>query len=141
MVTSMPTISESTLALRFLGDDLDPSEISTKLGVTPTIGLAKGERYQTPNGTERASRTGMWHRATAWCRPADLDQQIAEVLAGTSQDMAVWNALCSRYNAEVYCGLRLQEGNEGFDISPASMRLLGERGLRLGFDVYAAATE
>jgi len=51
--------------------------------------------------------------------------------------MEVWRDLCSRFDAEVYCGVHLQEWNEGLDISPKSLRMLGERGLRIGFDIYA----
>jgi hypothetical protein len=133
----MPTVSESSVALRFLGGELDPNNITTVLGVEPTIGRAKGTRYRTPIGAERTSRTGMWHRDAPRSEPANLDEQIAFVLAGATQDLVVWQDLCTRYQAEVYCGLHLHGWNEALDISPASLHLLGERGLRLGLDIYA----
>jgi hypothetical protein len=73
----------------------------------------------------------------ARCVPGDLDGQIAGLLAGTTEDLAVWQRLTSAYDADIFCGLFLEEGNEGISLSPQTLRLLGERGIKLDFDIYA----
>jgi hypothetical protein len=133
----MPTVSESSAALRFLGDEVDPEEITRQLGVSPTIGRPKGAVYRTPIGKERTSRTGIWHLEADRSRPAGIDAQIAFLFADATADLKMWRGIASRFDGEVICGLHLQTWNEGLDISPRSLQSLADRGLRLAFDIYA----
>jgi hypothetical protein len=63
--------------------------------------------------------------------PGDLDSQIAELLAGMTDDLAVWQRLTSVYQADIFCGLFLEQENEGISLSPTTLQLLGERGIEL----------
>ena len=69
--------------------------------------------------------------------PRDLDSQIAELLAGMTDDLAVWQRLTSVYHADIFCGLFLEQENEGISLSPTTLQLLGERGIELALDIYA----
>ncbi len=46
-------------------------------------------------------------------------------------------ALASRFDIDLFCGWFMAGGNEGVELSPATLLALGERGIRLGIDLYA----
>jgi hypothetical protein len=66
---------------------------------------------------------------------------MAEILAGMTNDLAVWQRLTSVYQADVFCGLFLEQKNQGISVSPQTLQLLGERGIELGLDIYAPDEE
>lgn len=82
-------------------------------------------------------RRGMWSRQVPDSETGDLDAKIAVLLQPLSPDEAVWRRLAARYDADIFVGLFLVDGNEGTSLSPATLRLLVERHLRLDFDIYA----
>ena len=69
--------------------------------------------------------------------PGDLDAQVQELLARVHQDIVVWRELASRFDFDLFCGWFMAGGNEGVELSPATLLALGERGIRLGVDLYA----
>ena len=70
-------------------------------------------------------------------RGADLGAQIEWILARLPSDLAVWSQLTSRYKTDMFCGLFLERSNHGVSLQPATMAKLAERGIQLGFDIYA----
>jgi hypothetical protein len=51
--------------------------------------------------------------------------------------MGVWKALAARFRIDIFCGLFMEESNnEGLDLSPETLILLGERRFVLALDVY-----
>ena len=54
-----------------------------------------------------------------------------------SDDPAAWEVLTKKYKAEVFCGLFLDAENRECWLSADALRQLAERGLDLGFDIYA----
>ena len=69
--------------------------------------------------------------------PESLDHQIGELLDKLTADIETWQAVCRRYQVDVFCGLFMGSENEGLTISPASLAALGQRGIELNLDVYA----
>jgi hypothetical protein len=134
----MGALKESAASLRFFGDDLDPDEITALLGANPTVGVRKGAAWKTSRGREIIARTGSWRLSVPRREPGDLDAQIAEILAVLSDDLSVWAKLTSRYSADFFCGLFLQEGNEGLTLNAETLKALGLRGLPLDLDIYGA---
>ncbi len=53
--------------------------------------------------------------------------------------MAVWERLAHDFEADIFCGLFLGSPNEGIEISPQTLSAVGQRHLKLGFDIYGAA--
>jgi hypothetical protein len=51
----MGQLRKSAAALGFFGDELDPSEITTLLEATPTVGVAKGGSWKTSLGVEKVA--------------------------------------------------------------------------------------
>ena len=132
----MAELNESVAGLRVVGDDLDPDEITQLLGRTSDLARRKGETILT-EGRERVASTGAWIVNTDSSAPGDLDRQINELLAGTTDDLAVWRRLVDRFRVDVFCGLFMKEPNEGIAISPQTLQKMAERGIELDLDIYA----
>ncbi|THD67302.1 DUF4279 domain-containing protein [Phenylobacterium sp.] len=132
----MSELHETDATLRFIGEDLDPDEVTALLGQTPTHADRKGDVRILRDGSEYRERKGSWRRTVQRRTPGDLDGQVAELLSGLTEDMAVWKTLSTRFRADVFCGLFMREGNEGIALSPKTLEALGLRGLTLDFDLY-----
>lgn len=134
----MGELSKTAATLRFFGDDLDPGEITSALGQSPTVGVPKGGVWLTFGGVERRAKTGSWRRTTERREPGDLDGHIAELLDPLTQDLDVWRSLTKRFQADIFCGLFLSSGNEGVSLLPSTLAAVGSRGLILDLDIYDA---
>lgn len=53
-----------------------------------------------------------------------------------TSDLNVWRELSAKYESDLFVGLFLKEFNEGFYVSPDCLAMLGERGVKLGLDIY-----
>jgi hypothetical protein len=73
--------SKAFVTLRFVGDDLDPDEISALLPVKPTRAHRKGEEFFAgPSVGNLRGRTGIWFLATDKLVPGDdLQDHLAFV--------------------------------------------------------------
>ncbi|MBS0240104.1 MAG: DUF4279 domain-containing protein [Proteobacteria bacterium] len=134
----MAALSETAASLRIFGQDLDPDEITNLLGKAPDVAERRGQVIRNlKSGTERTARRGRWGIHVERRSPGDLDAQIAALLDGTTEDLAVWQRVTSAYDADIFCGLFLEEKKEGLCVGPATLKKLGDRGLRLDLDIYA----
>ena len=132
----MTELHKTAASLRFFGDDLDPDEVTVRLGAKPTVGVRKGGTWRTLVGVEKTASKGQWRMTVERRSPGDLDGQLEELLAPLTTDLAVWRDLSGRFQADVFCGLFLNEFNEGISLSPRTLEALGLRGLSLDMDVY-----
>ena len=137
----MALVSRTALCLRFRGDDLEPERVSEALRCRPSRIAVKGGSWPMPNGTSWVAVTGRWHRQVERRMPGDLGGQIAELLAGMTPDVAVWRRLTTAYRADVFCGLFVEEGNQGLALGPDVLLALGQRNLVLELDSYASDAE
>ena len=71
------------------------------------------------------------------CSPGNLEGQIRELLAGTTTDLNVWQYLGQSLKVDIFCGLFMDEWNEGETLNPETLKLLGDRGINLALDIYA----
>ncbi|MEO0682590.1 MAG: DUF4279 domain-containing protein [Pseudomonadota bacterium] len=135
----MPQLQKSSVSLCFVGDALDPDEITTRLGLALAKSYRKGETWRTPNGTPMPARSGMWRGAAETASPSDLDGRIARLLALATQDLAAWKDLSSRFHGELCCGLWVFKDGSGFDrILPPTLSRIAERGLHLVLEIYVS---
>src|SRR5437868_6226191 len=76
--TDAQTDRKAFVTLRFVGDDLDPREISAILPVEPTRAHRKGEEFFAgPHAGNLGGRTGIWFLATDKLVPSDdLDDHL-----------------------------------------------------------------
>ena len=121
-------------ALRIVGDDLVPAEVSALLGCEPTKSHARGDVLGPRWGTRTAS-FGLWTLRTAETEPADIDAQVAEILSRLTGDKSVWAEIRSRYGLSLFCGWFMEDRNEGVFIEPATRAALGARGIALDVDL------
>lgn len=133
----MAALHETTLALRFFGDDLDPDEVTARLGCPPTKGAKKGGIWITKRGTENTARTGSWLLISNDRQPGDLNAQVADLLSLLSDDLLVWADFTARFDASVFCGIFVEQSNEGEDLSTETLQRLSSRNLRLSLNIYA----
>ena len=136
----MSEVSEYTISLRFFGDDLNPEEISSQLGAQPSTSCRKGDVFHGKKG-DRIEKTGAWLLRASTKPGESFEPLIDALLNGLTQDMQIWKSLATKYDGDLYCGVWLSESNQGMELSPGLMARLGERGLRLGLDIYAKADE
>jgi len=133
----MAELHRSVATLRISGDDLDPAEITQLLGHTPTHAQRKGETLTSSSGQTRIAGFGAWRLEATDRAPQNLNGQIAEVLDQLTPSLDVWRAIAAKYRIDLFCGLFMNVTNEGLELSPDSLRALGERGIELGLDIYA----
>lgn len=119
------------------GDELNPDQISARLGASPTDSHRKGDVKHLRNSEEYVHKTGMWRLNAADCEPEDLDGQVNELLAALTTDLSVWKDLSERNQIDLFRGLVMDESNEGFGLSSSTLTALAVRGIEIDFDVYA----
>ena len=132
----MGILRESSLTLRFFGDDLIPSEVTKALGSRPTTAAAKGEEYSGAGGGAQKAHTGMWRLSTERRQPGDLDVQIKELLSTLTGDLCVWKKLTAKFDSDLFCGLWLEGFNSGQPLQASTLRLIADRSLNLDLDIY-----
>lgn len=128
-------VDEVRVALRVMGDDLDPDEVSRLLGCQPTMARRKGEVVP-GKVRDRVWQSGIWTLGRT-TRRAAIEEEVRLLLAAVTDDLGAWRELCRRFRMDVFCGVFMEDWNRGFELSPATMKLLSERGLAIGFDIYA----
>lgn len=127
----------SVAALRIIGDDLVPEDITLILGCEPTSSAFKGQVIRgKKTGQERIARTGSWHVQAADRTPDDLNGQIMEILGRLNQDPEVWASLATRFRLDLFCGLFMAKSSEGLTLLPEALLALGTRQIELALCLY-----
>src|ERR1017187_7425439 len=136
----MAQVQKSVVALRIIGDELIPDEVTALLGTPPTRAHIKGEMGKHIVGPKvgdvRVARSGMWTLEASDREPEDMNGQIQEILSRMTGDLAVWQSIAKRYRVDLFCGLWLSGDYGGLELSPQSLAALGERGIELGLCIY-----
>ena len=129
----MAALNKSSATLRIFGDSLDPDEVSRILGCAPTRAHVKGQiRHKST-----VHKTGGWLLEATDQVPGDLDGQVTELFSRVKKDIAVWVALARENEIDLFCGFFMDETDAGLEISADTMKLLSERGIKLGICIYA----
>lgn len=121
------------ITLRIIGDDLDPERISSLLRCTPT-GMRRGDPTKGADGC--AVQWFLEIRSEALGESYDLEDGIKLLLEKLPSDRDLWVSLTSAYTVDLFCGIFLGAANRGFGISPEVSRMLADRGIEVGFDIY-----
>ena len=118
------------VALRVYGEELDPDRISALLGREPSSAVRKGTPFP---------KKGRWIleiNSKDCDENDDVDDGVRMLLTRLPSDPDVWASLERIHSVDVFCGLFITSPNRGFEISPEVSRLLSDRGLQIGFDLY-----
>lgn len=140
IVTVGGAIKDATVTLRLFGDDLIPAEITKLLGALPTQARKKGEVVQ-DSRYDLEARTGSWLLKSALGGSTALSEQISSLLNQVTSDAKVWHQLTTRYSADLFCGIFLDEFNRDFDLPPQLVARLAKLGLGISFDLYGPVSE
>lgn len=128
-------VDQSSVSLRFFGDDLDPDEITRLLSCRPSIGYRKGDIL--PNARHnRVAETGSWRLHGEKTGEKSLEQQILKLFSLLSDNFELWQSLTRRHKADLFCGLWMESWNRGIDFSPKLLAQISARGLILDLDIY-----
>lgn len=106
------------------------------VGAVPHFAYRKGELVHWSGGRVTERRTGLWLQKAEPREPEGIDFQVRELLAGLTQDLEIWARLAAKFEMDLFCGLFMNESNEGLSLSVATLRALAERSIEIGFDVY-----
>jgi Domain of unknown function (DUF4279) len=137
----MAALNNSRATLRFFGEDLDPAKLTEILGVKPTDMYEKGQVRISSTGNHFTYRRGMWRLEAKDKTPGDLEAQIKELLSVLPQDLQIWRQLALQHEIDLFCGLFMEESNEGFSLNSDSLNALSARGISIDFEVYAPSSE
>jgi hypothetical protein len=134
----MSMISRARVSLGFCGEDLEPEELTDILGAPPSIARRKADRRTLRSGETHAARQGSWIiEYSQEPSPIEIDEQINALLDKLTNETSVWLDLTNRYRARVFCGLFLDNWNEGFSLTESTLKRLSARNLPADFDIYA----
>lgn len=137
----MSFVACSHASLGFFGDDLDPDDLTARLGAAPDTWARKGEYTRSVRGRATLAPTGRWALGVEPREPGDPDGQIREVLSRLTPDLAVWQDLTRRYRCRLFVGLFMEVFNEGLELSAEGLGMLGARGVRLDLDIYGSEND
>ncbi len=132
----MAQVERSVVSLRIMGDALIPEQITNMLGHPPTHAQTKGQTLVGKTGIARIADFGMWRLHAEDSEPENLDGQIKEILDKLTANLDVWQKIGEQFRVDFFCGLFMQERNEGLSLSPQTLSAVGLRGIELGLDIY-----
>ena len=132
----------ATLCLRVCGDSLDPEEVTRLLGRAPTRSQCQGQPVLSESSeTKRVARTGSWLLDHAISGDATIEEAVESFLGSLSQEQQAWAALGERYRVDLLCDVFVKGVNQGFELSPRVLELLGRRRITLGVDIFCEPDE
>ena len=132
-------LQRACVSLAIHGDHLVPDELTSLLGHQPDVGVRKGEIYSSANRRTQQARSGLWISRADYREPPCIDKQIADLLNSFPDDLALWRRLTTDFDCYINVGVWFTDDSwtGGFDLEPHTLRMLGERGLKVDFDMYA----
>jgi len=131
------------ITLRISGEDLDPDRITALLDCRPSRTERKGVPISVDSGA-RIPKRGQWLLTidSKDCdNTDDVEDGIRMLLSQVPSDADLWSSLTSTYIIDVFCGLFLASSNRGFCLSAEVSKLLSDRHLEIGFDLYFDVVE
>src|SRR5688572_17571166 len=121
----MAQISRTTVSIRFFGKELDHEFVSQQLSCTPSSAARTGEKIITPNGKERIIKRGYWRLEYGDSDEILLEKKIKLLFAKMTDDLGSWQEVTRTADiAEIFCGLFIDTWNEGFTLSPSTLRMI-----------------
>lgn len=133
----MATLHRCKAALRIFGEELVPEELCRLFDHFYTKAWIKGYQYSTSSGAVVVKKTGAWILEADPSETGDFDGQIAQLLSHANVSLEVWASFATKFEMDVFCAWFMHEPNEGIEVSPQTLLMLGERNIALSVDIYA----
>ena len=132
----MGELIRSTTSIRIFGKNLNPDELTHLLGSQPTKAQKRGEVITNSNGETRVAKKGCWLISYDGDDEVELEIKIESLLNKLTDDFQIWERITREYKVDIFCGLFLESFNEGYELSARLLKKMGERNLKIGFDIY-----
>lgn len=129
-------IDAAEFSLDITSDDLQPTEITTLLGLQPTSHHLRGDAFGKRGHTYKFGR---WRYATArldFRAGRCFEEQFDDFVRALPDDPAIWERITTRFEAGILICLWMRTWNREFDISTFALGELARRRLRLHIDTY-----
>ena len=133
----MGKISRTRVTLSIWGADIRPEDVTRVLGCQPTRTAQTGQSILLSNGSTRVVPRGYWKLESDETDQREIDQKIERLLGRLNSDEQVWISLAQDHDIELFCGLFLDNWNEGFALPRELMAELGRRCIRVEVDIYS----
>ncbi len=126
-------VDQSSVSLCLYGEDLDPNEITSVLGLAGDRMHRRGDTRR--EGTSPFQR-GSWAILEEGSAPLGPEELLARIAERVPSDPVIWADLGKRFDLQVRFGIHQSDWNRGFDLSQRSVRFLERIGASLVFDIY-----
>jgi hypothetical protein len=94
-----------------------------------------------PRGKAIVRETGGWHLDAIEQQPGNLDAHVAELFGRVNNDLSAWATLSGEYRIDLFCVYFMGEADEVVQASPETLKVLGDRRIKLGLRIYSPAEE
>lgn len=127
------------VAIYLRGDNLDPTHVSTVLGIVPSKSQYKGEKKVTPTNQEFVVKIGLW-ALVAETKSSDLPVLIQELSSKIGDRGPVLTGITGVEEAYVDVFVAVDANDDGggtceFELSPENVRALNLFGMPVRFTV------
>lgn len=134
----MADISRSTISIRLFGSELNPEKITRLLGCEPSSAAKTGEKIIKRNGQERIVKKGFWSLTYGESDEVILEEKIELLFGKLNTNLDSWREVTRNLDtADIFCGLFIDNWNEGFTLSQSILKKISDRNLEIGFDIYS----
>ena len=134
----MSNISRSAVSIRLFGSELNPEHITQLLGCQPSSAAKTDEKIIKSNGKERVVKKGFWLLEYGESDEIIIEEKIEILFGKLTDDLASWQEITKNLDlADIFCGLFVDNWNEGFTLSQPTLRKISERNLEISFDIYS----
>ena len=129
--------AETHATLRLLADDLDPDDVTRRLGITPTDSFLRGDPHGRGVSDHRHS-SGGWLRDTSASVSKDAQRHVVELLNLLEPVATEYRAMRQDgVDADVFVYWEKSTGAGGGPwLDPATMARLSALDLPIMFDIY-----
>jgi hypothetical protein len=128
---------EVAVALCIYGDELDPSDVTSLLGINPTHAHRRGDA----SGPRSVPfKKGAWILELRRSEPIDLDVLYSELLAPLPAEQAIWASLAQKYELRLDFAVHTDAGC-GFYLSPETFALMSSRHCAFNISIYAYGSD
>jgi Domain of unknown function (DUF4279) len=121
---------------QFVGALPDVTAVTIALGIEPTRAFSAGERYRPRSPVPK---NGMWSLESPLPEDTILETHLrwllGRLLPARERILTVLDS-DPRLSADFFCGLWLNEVNEGLELTAATLSDIGSLHASLGLDIY-----
>lgn len=131
-------VDETGVCLGVYGPDLDPDQVTSRIGCAPTSAHRRGDR-QGPRSPPY--KEGAWLLEARGRAPTSAEQLIRQLLSKVPLDEALWEDLNSRFVVQLRIAVHFTGWNKGFDLTSGTVAAIAGVATTIVFDLYGYGEE